>query len=134
MYDLCIYRPINLTSLVSRVMETVVRNRTLNYLIESNLLNSRQQAFPQFRSAPPSLSLYNFVANTAVRGMTFAVIHPDVPKALNHFHHSHLTRRVWFSSTTSPLPSLLSRRRNSPGRFHFKYFFQTTDLFASRTH
>ena len=39
------YRPISLTSIVCKIMESIIRDRILNHLTENNLTNERQHGF-----------------------------------------------------------------------------------------
>ena len=49
------YRPVSLTSVVSKVLESLIRDRLLHHPTESNLLSNYQHGFRPGRSCKPSL-------------------------------------------------------------------------------
>ena len=44
------YRPISLTSVCCEIMETVIRNHIMSYLLENNLISNKQYGFISGRS------------------------------------------------------------------------------------
>ena len=63
----CNYRPISLTSVVCKIMETILRNALVNYLEENSLINSSQHGFRNKRSCLTNLlDFYNDVFNLPI--------------------------------------------------------------------
>ena len=46
------YRPVSLTSVVCKLMETIIKNRIMDYLLENSLIRASQHGFLPNKSCP----------------------------------------------------------------------------------
>src|SRR6201990_502230 len=91
------YRPISLTSVLSKVFESILNRKIWKHLNSSNLISDRQYGFRKERSTGDLLSLLSDSWSSALRGFgeSFAVA-LDISKAID---------RVWHKALISKLPS-----------------------------
>ncbi|KAL7646845.1 UNVERIFIED_CONTAM: hypothetical protein RMT77_002101 [Armadillidium vulgare] len=91
------YRPISLTSVLSKVFESILNRKIWKHLNSSNLISDRQYGFRKKRSTGDLLSLLYDSWSSALRhfGESFAVA-LDISKAFD---------RVWRKALISKLPS-----------------------------
>src|SRR6201990_1638878 len=91
------YCPISLTSVLSKVFESILNRKIWNHLNTSNLISDRQYGFRKERSTGDHLSLLSNSWSSALRGFgeSFAVA-LDISKAFD---------RVWPKALISKLPS-----------------------------
>jgi exonuclease III len=91
------YRPIALTSILSKVFESILNRKIWKHLKSSNLISDRQYGFRKERSTGDILSLLSDTWSSAIRnfGESFAVA-LDISKAFD---------RVWHKALISKLPS-----------------------------
>ena len=91
------YRPIALTSCLSKVFESILNKKILKHLSAHNLLSDRQYGFRKGRSTGDLLAFLTESWSSSFRGFgeTFAVA-LDISKAFD---------RVWHKSLISKLPS-----------------------------
>ena len=111
------YRPVSLTSVVSKLMETFVRESLLTYLKTNNVLSNKQYGFLRGRSTV--LQLLN-VIDTWVeiidKGGTVDTIFCDFQKAFDSVPHKRLIDILSFYGVKDPLlswiKSFLSDRKH----------------------
>jgi hypothetical protein len=91
------YRPIALTSILSKVFESIINKKIWKHLNSSNLISDRQYGFRKERSTGDLLSLLSDSWSSSLRhfGESFAVA-LDISKAFD---------RVWHKALISKLPS-----------------------------
>src|ERR1700755_1995838 len=91
------YRPISLTSVLSKVFESILNRKIWKHLNSSNLISDRQYGFRKKRSTGDLLSLLSDSWSSALRhfGESFAVA-LDISKAFD---------RVWHKALISKFPS-----------------------------
>ena len=91
------YRPIALTSSLSKIFETILNSHFLRYLERLSLLSDHQYDFRKARSTGDLLSCCTHLWSSSLRdyGETF-VVALDISKAFD---------RVWHKSLLSKLPS-----------------------------
>src|ERR1044072_3127835 len=91
------YRPISLTSVLSKVFESILNRKIWKHLNSSNLISDPQYGFRKKRSTGDLLSLLSDSWSSALRnfGESFAVA-LDISKAFD---------RVWHKALISKLPS-----------------------------
>src|SRR6201990_2844 len=91
------YRPISLTSFLSKVFESILNRKIWKHLNSSNLISDRQNGFRKKRSTGDLLTLLSDSWSSALRhfGESFAVA-LDISKAFD---------RVWHKALISKLPS-----------------------------
>ena len=85
------YRPISLLSLPSKVLERIIHNRLLNYLLSNNVLTLHQFGFRPGSSTQEAL-LYatNDWHHHMDHGLSVASVSFDLSKAFNRVPHSQL--------------------------------------------
>ena len=80
----CNYRPVSLTSVVCKVMESVIKDCVLNYLLDNGLLNLSQHGFLPSRSCVTNLlSFLEDVSLSLDSGHSVDVIYLDFQKAFD---------------------------------------------------
>ena len=91
------YRPISLTSVLSKVFESILNRKIWKHLNSSNLISDRQYGFRKERSTGDLLSLLSDSWSSALRGFgEFFAVALDISKAFD---------RVWHKALISKLPS-----------------------------
>ncbi len=104
----CNYRPISLTSVVCKVMETILRNRLVSYLKENNLSKSSQHGFRNKRSCLTNLlDFYNDVVNIFGETKAVDVIYLDFQKAFDKVPHKRLLNKIKTHGITSNIHAWL---------------------------
>ena len=91
------YRPISITSSISKVFETILNNHFLKHMERNSLLSDHQYGFRGARSTGDLLSYVTSIWSSALRdfGESF-IVALDISKAFD---------RVWHKSLLSKLPS-----------------------------
>ena len=90
------YRPIPITSIISRTMETIVTKQLLTFLETNNLLSDHQYGFRKARSTSDLLDYAVHVWSSALEcSGESRVISLDISKAFD---------RVWYKSLLAKLP------------------------------
>lgn len=89
------YRPISLTSVVGKLMETVLRDKVVAFLESNNIINESQHGFRNKRSCLTNLldffhDIYNLYDNTRA----VDVIYLDFQKAFDKVPHKRLINKV----------------------------------------
>ena len=89
------YRPISLTSVICKVLETLIRNRIMEYLSENHLLADEQYGFRPGRScAVQLLEILEEWTKLLDEGVPIDVIYLDFSKAFDSVSHSHLLYKL----------------------------------------
>jgi hypothetical protein len=93
--ELSNYRPISLTCVCCKIMESVIRDHIMNYFIENNLFSSRQFGFITGHSTVMQLLtiLDNWTMNLEAGGQ-IDVIYTDFEKAFNKVPHERLISKL----------------------------------------
>ena len=89
------YRPISLTSVVGKLMETVLRDKVVAFLESNNIINESQHGFRNKRSCLTNLldffhDIYNLYDNTRA----VDIIYLDFQKAFDKVPHKRLINKV----------------------------------------
>ena len=93
--DGCSCRPISLTSVPGKVLESVIKDRMVNFLDTNNLINTSQHGFRQGRSCATNLlDFYQYVFCECDRSSAVDVVFLDFRKAFDKVHHNRLMRKV----------------------------------------
>ena len=75
------YRPISLTSHLTKIFERVIREKLVKFLEENNLLNANQHGFRSRRSCLTQLmENYDKILNMVEKGNNVDVIYLDLQK------------------------------------------------------
>ena len=85
------YRPISLTCVACKIMESIIKDVVMTYLLENNLLSNCQFGFVSGRSVQLQLlSLLNHWTDILDSGHTIDVIYLDFKKAFDSVPHMRL--------------------------------------------
>ena len=85
------YRPISLTSVVCKLMESIIRDQLVTFLEENNLVKNSQHGFRNKRSCLTNLlDFYNEVYNIYDETKAVDVIYLDFQKAFDKVPHQRL--------------------------------------------
>ena len=104
----CNYRPISLTSVVCKIMETILRNTLVKYLEENSLINSSQHGFRNKRSCLTNLlDFYNDVFNIFDETKAVDIIYLDFQKAFDKVPHQRLLKKIKTHGITGKIHSWL---------------------------
>ena len=89
------YRPISLTSVSGKVLESIIKDRVVNFLETNNLINTSQHGFRQGRSCVTNLlDFYQYVFCECGRSRAVDVVFLDFRKAFDKVPHKRLMRKV----------------------------------------
>ena len=89
------YRPISLTSVPGKVLESIIKDRVVNFLETNNLINTSQHGFRQGRSCVTNLlDFYHYVFGECDRSRAVDVVFLDFRKAFDKVPHKRLMRKV----------------------------------------
>ena len=92
-----IYRPISITSTISKLFEFAVKEQILSYLLVNNLITPNQAAYLKNRST--STALHNIIDETASKtniGEVTALCTLDIAKGFDTISHSILLHKLAF--------------------------------------
>ena len=91
----CNYRPISLTSIVGKIMETIMRDKLVNFLEENSLIKNSQHGFCNKRSCVTNFfDFYNDVFNIFDESKAVDVIYLDFQKAFDTVPHNRLLSKL----------------------------------------
>jgi hypothetical protein len=89
------YRPVSLTSVCCKVMESVVRDAVTDHLKANNLIKKSQHGFVKGRSCATNLLEFLEKATIAIdRGESFDVVYLDFAKAFDKVPHKRLAKKL----------------------------------------
>ncbi len=89
------YRPINLTSVLCKILESFVRDVLLRHLIDNNLLSKKQHGFINGRSTVTQLLNYlDKCAQSVSKGKVVDAIYLDFEKAFDTVPHRRLIGKL----------------------------------------
>ena len=89
------YRPISLTSYIGKVMESILKDKMFDHLVNNKLINKSQHGFMPKRSCLTNLlEFLEFVAEAVDRGELVDVIYLDFQKAFDKVPHARLLEKI----------------------------------------
>ena len=89
------YRPISLTCVMCRIMESFLKDTLMDHLVENNLLSSRQHGFISGRSTVTQLLSYlDSCIGNIVNGNVVDVVYLDFQKAFDAVPHASLIKKL----------------------------------------
>ena len=89
------YRPISLTSVVCKLMETIIRDKIVNFLEENKIIKDSQHGFRNKRSCLTNLlDFYNEVYSMYDDTRSVDVIYLDFQKAFDKVPHNRLLSKI----------------------------------------
>ena len=90
-YDVGSYRPISLTSTISKVMESIIYSNIVNHSNKFNIINTEQHGFRDKRSTYTNLlELLNDLTNNIDIRNAVDIITIDFAKAFDSINHNKL--------------------------------------------
>ena len=88
------FRPISLLPIVSKIIEKVIHNQTMNYLTENSILYRHQSGFPKNYSTDTSLTyLTDKILTGFDSGLLTGMILIDLQKASDTINHDILLKK-----------------------------------------
>ena len=99
------YRPISLTSIVCKILESIIRDNIVDHIKNNNLLNDRQYGFIKGRSTVSQLLIVLDKWTASLEnGGQIDVIYTDLEKAFDKVSHKNLLKKLkWFNIDTNVL-------------------------------
>jgi hypothetical protein len=89
------YRPVSLTSVCCKMMESVVRDKMTKHLNENSLIGKSQHGFVKGRSCETNLLEFLEKATDSIdRGEAFDVVYLDFAKAFDKVPHHRLVKKL----------------------------------------
>ena len=102
------YRPISLTSIVCKMMDSIVRNSIMNQLIEENVLPPKQYGFINKRSTTTQqLNYLDKCAEYISLSKVVDVIYFDFAKAFDTVPHHRLMKKLSYQTLASVISGIL---------------------------
>ena len=91
----CNYRPISLTSVVCKMLETLIRDKLISHLEENNLLKNTQHGFRSKRSCLTNLLDFSYdILNQYDESKAVDIIYLDFQKAFDKVPHKSLLLKL----------------------------------------
>ena len=89
------YRPVSLTSVVCKVLETVFRDVIMNHLIRNELIASEQHGFVRKKASTTNLlETLNIITKALSSGLNVDAIYLDFAKAFDTVPHKRLLEKL----------------------------------------
>ncbi len=89
------YRPINLTSVICKILETLIRDKVVRFLQENGLINNSQFGFRNKRSCLTNLlDFFSYVHNVYDDCRSVDIINLDFQKAFDEVPHMRLLTKL----------------------------------------
>ena len=89
------YCPVSLTSVVSKVTESIIRNQVMIHLVNNELLTSSQHGFAAGKSCTAQLTECIYLwTKIFEKGGFLDVVYLDIAKALDKVAHNRLIRKL----------------------------------------
>ena len=110
------YRPISLTSVVCKIMETLIRDSLMDYLKRNNILSRLQFGFVSGRSTVLQfLKVMDLWTETLDKGGNVDVVYCDFLKAFDKVPHRRLIQKLEYYGVKNPvlgwIKAFLSERK-----------------------
>ena len=89
------YRPISLTSIICKIMESIIKDDLMSYVCNNNIITSLQHGFLPGRSCQSNLLIMlNCLTQTIDRGIITDVIYLDFAKVFDSVPHNRLIYKL----------------------------------------
>ena len=89
------YRPVSLTSVICKVLETIIRDHMMDFLIKHKLINPSQHGFLKARSCLTNLlCFFEEITKWVDEGSPVDVIYLDFQKAFDKVPHQRLILKL----------------------------------------
>ena len=109
----CNYRPVSLTSIFSKLLESIIKDYVLNHLSTNNLLSPHQFGFIPGRSCSTQLlMLLDYLTSHLDNGYSIDIIYLDFQKSFDIVPHRRLLQKFGIHGNVLKwIESFLSNRR-----------------------
>ncbi|CAH8481634.1 unnamed protein product [Schistosoma intercalatum] len=98
------YRPINITPVISRIMEKVIQNQLSDHLLKEDLIDPSQHGFIRTRSCSTCLiDFFNEVTRMRDQKKLVIILYFDIKKAFDKVPHNLLINRLKSVGIINPL-------------------------------
>ena len=98
------YRPVSLTSIIGKLLESLIRDVIMQHMIENNLLSKRQYGFLPGRSTLLQLlAVLDIWTEALDNGEDIEVIYLDFQKAFDQVPHRRLLEKLRFYGIEDPI-------------------------------
>ena len=81
------YRPVSLTSVICKLLETIIRDHMIDFLVKHKLINPSQHGFLKARSCLTNLFFFEEITKWVDEGSPVDVIYLDFQKAFDKVPH-----------------------------------------------
>ncbi len=89
------YRPISLTSVVCKLMESVIRDKVTTFVEQNNLIRNSQHGFSRGKSCLTNLlSFFDKITDEVDKGNSIDVVYLDFAKAFDKVPHQRLLNKI----------------------------------------
>ena len=89
------YRPVSLTSVACKLLESIIRDKITEHLIRNKLINTSQHGFTKNMSCQTNLlEFMDFITKCIDQGDPVDVIYLDFSKAFDKISHSKLALKL----------------------------------------
>ena len=110
------YRPVSMTSIICKLMESIVRDKIVGYMMENNLISNKQHGFIPNRNCTSNLlTCLEHWCQFVEDGCPIDVIYTDFAKAFDRVPHKRLLQKMKFlgitGSTLNWVKAFLTGRR-----------------------
>jgi hypothetical protein len=93
--EVCNYRPISLTCIVCKIMESIVRDKIMEYFLENELITDKQFGFLRGRSTVTQLlQILDHWTEMLENGGRVDVVYTDLEKAFDKVPHQRLMSKL----------------------------------------
>ena len=100
------YRPINITPVLSRIMERIVKTSMISFLIDNSLISSAQHGFMNKKSCATShVELFDHISTLQDTGHAIYIVYFDFNKAFDTVPHKKLLYKLQLYGFRDPLYS-----------------------------
>ena len=94
-HDVANFRPISLTSVICKIMESIIKDRIMQHCIDNNLISSTQHGFLRGKSTVTNLlELTNVISTERDQGNNVDIICIDFAKAFDTVPHTQLIYKL----------------------------------------
>ena len=89
------YRPVSLTSVICKLLETLIKDHMVEFLVKHNLINTSQRGFLKARSCLTNLlCFFEEITNWVDDGSPVDVVYLDFQKAFDKVPHQRLILKL----------------------------------------
>lgn len=108
-HELANYRPISHTSILTRIMERIIKDNIMLFLSSQNLIDRSQHGFLRGRSCHTcQFEFLDYVTKSADSGQSMVIIFLDMEKAFDRVPHAELLTKLASYGFANPLLAWVS--------------------------